>query len=183
MQKWHVLQTKPLKENDVCLLLKQGGFETFCPKILDYRYRNRLRRSALSYFQTTPLFPSYIFAFVDFEKNNNFHLLKYTRGVNKILCADGKPIPLSSEIINLIKQRTNAQGIIERTNSLKIGDTIRVKKGILKDLMGILEKPMPRDGRVQVLLKLVNYEMRARLHFSEVEKVDKGDKIKTDRAA
>lgn len=42
---------------------------------------------------------------------------------------------------------------------------------MLKELVGILEKPVSPEGRVHVLLKLINYDMKAQLHWTEVEKL------------
>ena len=164
--KWYVLQTKPRRENDVCRLFKQGGFEAFCPLIKDIFYR-----SAAAHFRTAPLFPSYLFVHTDFAEDRNFHLVKYTRGVNKIICFENRPIPISDEVIKTLRSRANDQGILERANIFNRGDKIRVRKGLLKELIGIIEKPIPAEGRVRVLLKLINYEMRVKLHWTEVEKL------------
>ncbi len=161
---WHVLQTKPAREKDVSFLLSQAGFEVFFPKIKETVYR-----SVNSYSKTSPLFPGYLFLHTDFDQNNNFHLIKYTRGVNKILCVDGLPLPVSKEIIQIIKERTTEEGFIERPFFLKRGDSIRVKRGVLKDLVGILEKPVAAEGRIHVILNLINYSMKATLHWTEVE--------------
>jgi len=165
MLHWYVIQAKPHRENDVCRLLKQGGFETFYPLIKDLMYR-----STTSFFKTAPLFPSYLFVHTDFQEDRNFHLVKFTRGVNKILCTENRPIPISNEMIQTIQSKTNAQGIIERPSIFKRGDRIRVRKGLLKELIGIIEKPIPAEGRVQVLLKLINYEMKVKLHWTELER-------------
>lgn len=166
MLRWYVVQTKPRRESDVTQLLKQGGFEAFHPLIKDLMYR-----STTSFFKTAPLFPSYLFVHTNFGEAQNFHLVKYTRGVNKIVCFENRPVPLSDQIIETIRSRANPQGIIERQTFLKRGDRIRVRRGMLKELIGIIERPIPADGRVQVLLKLINYEMRAKLHWTEVEKL------------
>ncbi|MBI2339391.1 MAG: hypothetical protein HYU99_03340 [Deltaproteobacteria bacterium] len=164
--KWYVVQAKPRRENDVCRLLKQGGFETFYPVIKDLMYR-----STTSFFRTAPLFPSYLFVHTDFGEDRNFHLVKYTRGVNKVITFENRPVPMSDEIIQTIRSHANDNGIIERQTFLKRGDRIRVRKGMLKELIGIIEKPVPACGRVQVLLKLINYEMHATVHWTEVEKL------------
>ncbi len=168
MLQWYVIQTKPQREANVCSLLRQGNFETFSPKIQDYSYRggNALGR-------LTPLFPSYIFIHTNFLEECNHHLVKYTRGVSRILSAAGHPIPLSDEFIDILKERMGPDNIVRRYHTYKTGDLVRVKKGMLKDLIGIIEKPVSREDRVLVLLKLVNYDMKAKLHCSEIERVEK----------
>lgn len=166
MNQWYVVKTKPLKEDHVAMLLRQAHFAAFNPKIHDTMYRTRFASTRIA-----PLFPTYLFLNIDFDDTNNIRLVKYTRGVSKILCAEHKPIAIDQQIIATIQSRCNATGIIERQTHLKKGDHVRVKKGLLKDLIGIIEKPMPAEERVCVLLGLINYQMRATLHWTEVEKL------------
>jgi len=167
MKHWYVIQTKPARENDVLQLFAQGGFEGYCPKIQEKCYRGQT-----PYFRTASLFPSYLFLHIDFDEKNHFHLIKYTRGVNKIVSAGGIPLSISDQIVETIRNRANSDGVIEqRPVNLKTGDKVRVRKGMLKDLEGILEKPTSPDGRVKVLLQLMNYPMKATLHWTEVEKL------------
>ncbi|MDO8520443.1 MAG: transcription termination/antitermination NusG family protein [Deltaproteobacteria bacterium] len=166
-KRWFIIKTKPQKDENVTSMVAKAGFEVFCPKIREIFYAKNVAS-----FRTKPLFPSYLFLHVDFDDPANVHMIKYTRGVSRILCAEGKPLPLAEQIVATIKARTNAQGIIERRQTvLKAGDPIRVRKGLLKDLIGILEKPASQEERVIVLLKLANYEMKAQLHWTEVEKL------------
>lgn len=165
MNRWYVLKTKPRKEDDVSTLLARANFEVFNPKIRDTFYRG-----ATGGFCTKPLFPSYLFLHVNFDIAENIHMIKYTRGVSKILCAENKPVAVHDDLVETLKKRTNGTGIIEQI-ALKSGDSIRVRKGMLKDLEGILMKPSSDNERIIVLLKLVNYEMKAHLHWTEIEKL------------
>ncbi len=168
MNQWYVLKTKPHREDSVSTLLLKANIQTLNPKL-----RHLHHRTSGSQYRSSPLFPSYLFLNIDFGALENIHLIKYTRGVSKILCAQNKPIALANEIIQTIVQRMDPDGFIKKQNHLKRGDSIRVKKGILKDLVGILEKPSSDDeGRVMVLLNLVNYNLKASLHWSEIEKME-----------
>lgn len=167
MHQWYVIQTKPHKEDQVGQFLTRAAIEVFNPKIREVYYQ---RRAAS--FKTKPLFPSYLFLNIDFSIEKNFHNIKYTRGVSKILCAEGRAINVQEQIISFLKQQTNENGLIQKkTTSLKSGDQVKVRKGPLKDLMGILQKPTRDDERVIVLLNLLNYKMKATLHWTEVEKI------------
>lgn len=162
MKHWHVIKTKPHKEDSVATLLKNGDFEVFYPRIIKI-----LRQKPV----VGPLFPTYLFLFTDFDFKKNFHTIKYTRGISKILCANNRPVPISKEIITTIKQRMDDRGIITNPANLKTGDQIRVRRGILKDLVGIIEKKTSDEERVVVLLKLLNHRMKATLHWSDVERL------------
>lgn len=166
MNQWYIIKTKPHRDESVGTLLTNGGFEIFNPKIREISYRSRIR-----YFITKQLFPCYLFLNAEFDNPQNIHLVKYTRGVSKILCTENKPLPVEPLIIQTIQEQCNNQGIVDRSIPLKKGDLIRVKKGMLKDLIGILEKPLPAEQRIIVLLNLANYKMQATLHWSEVERI------------
>src|SRR5512143_739957 len=83
---WYVLQTKPTAEENVRKHLQNAKFETFLPKI---RTMIRGRRTS----RIKPLFPSYVFAHLDLSDPNLFRMIKYTRGVRKILGDGALPVP------------------------------------------------------------------------------------------
>ena len=155
---WYVLQTKPQREATVFQLLHNGGFEAFLPKIL---ISERIKS----------LFPSYLFLHSDLSDNNHFKTIRYTRGVNKIVGGTEGPIPIEDAIVEAIRERIGEKGYIEQGSLLKPGDKVIVKKGILKDLMGILEKPVDDKGRVEVFLKILNNQMKAKIHCKDLERL------------
>jgi transcription antitermination factor NusG len=166
MNKWYVLKTKPHREDQVNILLTKASFATLNPKI------KLLSPKKKNSFTIKSLFPSYLFLNIDFNDPLNIHLIKYTRGVSKILCAENKPVALDDEIIFTIKSRMSENGVIEQIPShLNQGDTVKVTHGLLKDLVGVIEKPVSDEERVIVLLSLVNYKLKASLHWSELEKL------------
>jgi transcription antitermination factor NusG len=112
-----------------------------------------------------------LFLNINFQNAANIHMVKYTRGVSKILCAENRPLPVRAEVIQTIQSRANSDGIVEKQARFMAGDPVRVRRGLLKDLEGILERSVSDEERVIVLLKLVNYNMRATLHWTEVEKL------------
>lgn len=167
MKNWYVLKTKPQKEADVVKLLSGASIEVFWPQIREATYRARQK-----HFVIRPLFPNYLFVHVDFSDAQMLHMIKFTRGVSRILSAENKPVPLEAKIIAFLQAQANDQGVIERaTQKLKTGDRIKVRKGMLKDLMGIIEKPTSDLERVVILIQLANYKMKAQLHWTEIEKI------------
>lgn len=163
---WYVIQTKPHREEQVCSQLK-NRFEIFLPTI---RYfRGKAKEAPI--LSEKPLFPSYIFAQANLQDLYTHRLVKFTRGVNKILGSETQPVPVPSEIIDLIKEKMSGRHFLEESLRLRQGDQVRVRKGILKDLIGIIERPVSAVGRIQVLLRLMHHQMKAFLYCSEVEKV------------
>lgn len=167
MKKWYVLKTKPHREDTVKRLMTNALYTVFLPKIKEFRTINKAQQITLK-----SLFPSYLFLNIDFDSGKNFHLIKYTRGVAKILCSGNKPQAIPENIIQTIKKHANDEGLIVKPIKLfKAGDKIKVRKGILKDLTGIIERPTNDEERVFVLLNLLNYKLSANLHWAEIEKM------------
>ncbi|OGQ05051.1 MAG: hypothetical protein A3F82_02530 [Deltaproteobacteria bacterium RIFCSPLOWO2_12_FULL_44_12] len=157
-KQWFVLQSKPQKENVVCSQLArlEGKVECFFPRI----------RSHLG---IKPLFPSYLF--VSFlPDSEHFRLIKYTRGTLRILGSrGGEPLPVTNEIVATVKNKLGPDGLIDQRGVYPIGKVVKVRRGPLKDLIGILEKPTSEVGRVQVLFRLLRYPLRAALKFEDLE--------------
>jgi transcription elongation factor/antiterminator RfaH len=164
VNRWYIILTKPHKENDVTVLLSKPQFAIFHPRLADGVRAGKPVRA-------TSLFPRYLFVQTDLTIAQNFQLIRYTRGVSKILCRGGKPVPIAEEIVRVIQERTTPEGVVLRQAFFKHGELVRVRRGILKDLIGILERPVPGEGRVQVLLNLVNYKIKAKLSWTDVERI------------
>ena len=163
---WYVIQTKPTAEANVQQHLKNAQFETFLPKI-----RTMVRGSGKSVARIKSLFPSYLFAHINLDDANLYHMIRYTRGVRRILGDGNLPIPVPDEMIRIIKDRVDADGVIEQQLTMKKGDQVRIRKGVFNDLVGILETPVSAAGRVRVLLNVMRYRVRCELSAADVERV------------
>ncbi len=156
--RWYVVQTKSKKEDFVTNILNKADFDVFNPKIKEKN-------------TTKPLFPGYIFVYVDLNKPLNYRKIKYAMGVRKILGNDHTPIPIDDQVIYIIREKMDEHGIVKIGPSLIPGDKVRVRDGLLRDLIGILETPVSDRGRVKILLTLVNYSARIVLDPSNLEKI------------
>jgi hypothetical protein len=59
-------------------------------------------------------------------------------------------------MIEIIRSRVDGEGVIEQRITMKQGDEVKVRAGVFKDLVGILERPVSAAGRVRVLLQIMN---------------------------
>ena len=153
--KWYVIQTKPRKEDEVSKRLGMANIVTLNPKIKSFNAG------------TKTLFPNYIFVKWDLSTPENHAIIKYTRGVNKVLGSPTCPVPISDEVMKVISERLGSDEVLEQ-QTMRIGSRVKVKKGLLKDLIAVLEKPISADGRVALLLKIHEREMRTVLDCKEV---------------
>lgn len=157
MKQWYVIQTKPKKEGTVARQFNRAHYEYFFPQI-----RGMIKEK--------PLFPSYLFVRSDFKDPQVHRNVHFTRGVRGILgCSEG-PIPVPDLLVETLKERTRNGSLIEQDLLFKEGDLVRVKRGILKDLAGIIEKNMPVQGRIRVLFRWLNSRMQAVFKYTELEK-------------
>jgi transcriptional antiterminator RfaH len=144
---WYAVYTKPKCENSVVTLLNNAALETLNPKIQARKYVKGKYILVIE-----QLFPSYIFALLDKEKD--CHMVKYTRGVRYIVGKDN-PVAVPSEIIHSIKQRLEGEIIRQIPEDLKKGDRVLIKDGPFKDFHGIFEGTLPGKERSIILLETI----------------------------
>jgi len=155
--RWYVIHTKPHKGDEVVRRIGLGvpEAEVFYPKV------RSIKRGI------EPLFPNYVFIFWDLEDLVCYNTIKYTRGVNRILGFDGLPIPISDEVVDVIKKRVSDTTPIEKI-TFRRGAPVKIRRGLLKDLEGVLERDVGPDGRVAVLLRIHEREVHAYLSCKDL---------------
>jgi transcription antitermination factor NusG len=158
MEHWYVINTKPKKEFHVERLFREGGFGIYCPK---YREGNSLK----------PFFPGY--EFVSFSYPDQYKLVKYTRGVKRIVGNDLGPIPIGEEVLPELRRR-EVDGFVELQKyglEPAVGDEIEVAEGPLKGLRGIFSKNVSERDRILILLNYVNYQGQLLIEKGKVKKI------------
>jgi transcription antitermination factor NusG len=164
MNLWYVIQTKPKKEEEAKSYLSTKGIEIFNPLMEIFLQRNgRLNK------EFKPLFTNYIFG--KFDIDQNYNLVRWARGVKKILGFGGNFTPVSEEVVEVIKKRTDSNGIVRKNYHFEPNDLVRIKSGPLKDLLGIFDRWVSDSERVRVLISLIGYQPAVEIHYSMVEKV------------
>lgn len=158
MLSWFVVNTKPKKEAIVERLFQQGDVGVYNPK---YREEGRIKS----------FFPGY--AFVRFSHPEQYKLVKYTRGVKRIVGNDAGPIPIEEEILERIRSR-EVGGFIELSKhgiEPEVGDEIEVAEGPFRGLRGIFTKGLTDQDRVLILLNYVSYQGQLIIEKSKLKKV------------
>ena len=164
MNLWYVIQTKPKKEAEAESYLSTKGVEILNPLIETFASRNgRMNKEIKS------LFPGYIFG--KFDLGQNYPLVRWGRGVKKILGFGGYPTPISERVVEMIKERADTQGIVRLKHHFNANDVIRITAGPLRDLLGIFERWTSDRERVRILLNLMGYQPAIEIHCSMIEKV------------
>ncbi|HPW18564.1 MAG TPA: transcription termination/antitermination NusG family protein [Candidatus Aminicenantes bacterium] len=145
MPRWYVVNTRPKKEGQVERLFTEGGFTIYCPKYVREK-------------RVGPFFPGY--AFLLFEYPEQYQMVKYTRGVKRVVGNDAGPTPVPEEVILGIKAREkDGLVVFEKYGEEPVaGDEIEVVEGPLKGLKGIFRKELGPNERVMILLNYVSYQ-------------------------
>jgi transcription antitermination factor NusG len=158
MKNWFVINTKPKKEFQVEKLFTEGGFQVYNPK---YFHEKRVK----------PFFPGYEFVYFDYP--GQYQLVRYTRGVKRVVGPRESPTPISEVVINEIKAR-EIKGVIELQKygeEPEVGDEIEVMEGPLKGLRGIFKREISDKERVMILLNYVSYQGQLLIEKKKLKKV------------
>ena len=163
MEQWYTVHTKPNAEYQVATALDCRWIETYLPEIkVSKAPRGRERK---------PFFPCYLFIKTNFEVIDLSHI-HWIPGLRRIVAFDNQPVPLTDEIIELMRDTVdaiNAAGGQSR-HTFRPGDTLRITDGPLEGMLAIFEGPATPSERVQVLLTFLGQISRARVPVSHLEK-------------
>ncbi|MBI4212450.1 MAG: hypothetical protein HY540_07425 [Deltaproteobacteria bacterium] len=163
---WYIVQTKPQFEDQVRQRFSQVGFEVFLPRL-----KKLIKGKSHHTSRISPLFPSYLFLHLNLTDPQKYRLVRFTRGVRKVLGSGDFPIPVDESVINVLRERLDSEGLFEQCLRYTPGDTVRIKNGPLEDLVGVLEKDVSATGRVRVLLQVYHKTIRAEIPCTDVELV------------
>lgn len=149
--KWYVVYTKPKQEDLVTKFLNSANITVYNPKLKKKKIIKGMVRNWIE-----PLFPCYVFSM--FDPLVHYKMIKYTRGVKKVLGDDISPWSLQQEVIDIINLHTSEEGYIELNQNFKPGDSVVIKEGPLKGFMGVFEKELSGEKRVSILLDTLKYQ-------------------------
>jgi transcriptional antiterminator RfaH len=150
---WYVVHTHPKQEERTSSNLNVGGIETLTPKLQvskPNQYTGKLQHFV------KPLFPGYIFA--RFRYNEQYHKIRYTRGVHSLVCFTSSPTPVDDEIVDLVRSKIAPDGFVKPFEELKPGDAVVIREGRFQHLSGVFEREMEDADRVRILLNTVTFQ-------------------------
>jgi transcriptional antiterminator RfaH len=153
MAQWSAVRLQPYWERPVLNELARAGFETYCPRILQYR---RLPNGAKV--QATPLlFPGYVFILIV----QQWHVGRYTPGVIGLIMDGERPARVPNSVIGELRSREH-NGLIMLPKKprlapgaeFQINDRLRIRDGPLRGLFGLFAGMAPHD-RIMVLMQIL----------------------------
>jgi transcriptional antiterminator NusG len=132
---WYALYVKSRHEFVTNNELRKKGIESYLPAVTRLR-RWKDRKKLID----IPLFPGYLFVFVDPNPEAFLDVLKTRGAVNFVALDPGYPTPLSPEEIESLKIMLESGREVNLYPSFKEGTSVRVKRGSLKGAEGVLKK-------------------------------------------
>jgi transcription elongation factor/antiterminator RfaH len=161
-QQWYVVYSKPHKEEFARLHMQRKGVEVFFPRLM-------LPNVSLKRQRLVPLFPSYLFVYLNAPEEYDY--VRWSPGVKCLVNFNGTPMPIEEQVVAFLKERANAEGILEARSNLIMGQEVRIVEGPFEGLVGIIQDPPDAKGRVRVLMELlgrqVNVDIPVRFLESE----------------
>lgn len=162
---WYAIHTKPKQERRAESNLRAWNIEAFTPKIKDRRRRRTLRGSN---YIIKPLFPRYIFA--HFNLQSCLHRVIFARGVRSIVSFGEDPARIDDEIISIIQLRMGDEGFVRMGEEFACGDSVIIRDGLFKSLIGIFEGEMGEAERIRILLTAISYQAHITIERDRVTK-------------
>ena len=157
-QPWWALYTRHQHEKTVSDILTAKGFEVFLP-LYDSVRRWKDRKKVLS----LPLFPCYVFVRGDLHRR--LHVVT-TPGVHMVL-RRGEQVAIIPDLeIEAIQRAVNGRLAVEPHPFLQCGDRVRVKRGSLEGVQGILVR---KKGLHRLVLSV---DMLAQSVAVEIDVID-----------
>jgi transcription antitermination factor NusG len=127
---WFALAVKPRFDKTVAQALESKGYDTLLPV-----YRKQHRHGTRSRDSELPLFPGYVCC--RFDVQTRLPVL-ITPGVIQVLGAGSTPIPLSEVEVSSLQTAIKARLPVEPFPFLDAGQRVRINKGALAGVEGIV---------------------------------------------
>jgi transcriptional antiterminator RfaH len=165
MESWYCVRTKPREERRALAHITAAGLRAWLPEI-NVTKRRHGRPTPL----TEPLFPSYLFVVMDLAVPAQWQAVRWGRGVRDVVRHGADVLPVPETAMTALLARFG-RGITQNLSFLAAGTRVRVMRGPMVHLEGLLvESPTPQQ-RVRVLMQLLHRELVIELDALDLERV------------
>ncbi len=128
--------------------------------------KKRVRRWSRMVESVAPLFPCYLFASFDFERD--WKDIRTTSGLRDLVCSGGAPARVPERIIAGLKERCGSGPVELPPPQRSPGQLLRVASGPFEGFEAIFMQSLSGSERVVVLLSMMGVGARAVLSSSMV---------------
>lgn len=159
---WYGIRTKSNFEKVTARALAGKGYEQYLPL-----YRTRSARSAHAVEGELPLFPGYVFCRFDFNKRLPILI---TPGVISVISMGAPPASIPESEIEAIRAALRSGLAVEPCAFLREGEHIRIDRGPLEGVEGILVKKKSKC-RIVISAMMLQRSISVELDGSWISKV------------
>lgn len=158
--RWYVVQARSRQDMRAELNLRNQGFDIYLPR---WRVERIYQGKRARHFE--PLFPNYLFVRLE-RWNDNWHWIRSTRGVLRLVSFGAEPAPVADAVITEIRRRTET---VDSPPVLTAGDRVVVTDGCFRDLEAVFDT---YDGaeRVILFLRMLQQEVRVTLPLGNIRR-------------
>ena len=163
MSNWYAIFTHARAEQKAQFNLERQGFQSFFPK-----YRKRRRHARRVETVSAPLFPRYVFVWLDIDRQP-WRSINSTLGVHGIVCQGEKPAPLPEGIVEELISRQDESGCVGLSGNTSIarGRPVEITDGPFADCVAIVDRLLDAD-RLVVLLDLLGRRVKVQVQARAV---------------
>lgn len=147
---WYLIHAKPKQEKTAQLNLERQGYTVYLPL-----HRQQRRRAAQYQSIIEPLFPRYLFIFLDAE-TDNWGPIRSTRGVAELVRFGGQPAKVPVEMIEYLKEQETERLEENKAPVLEEGDTVEITEGVMASYHGIFKEKVG-SKRASILLSVADH--------------------------
>jgi transcription termination/antitermination protein NusG len=153
---WYAAHVRSRHEKKVAEQLAGKNLDFFLPLYTaEHRWKDRLAKVEL------PLFPGYIFVHIPLPLR--LKVLEVP-GVVRLVSSGGEPVPLRESDISILRQGLTGTSKAEPYPYLKVGNRVRIRRGSLAGLEGILlnkKESLRVIISVELIMRSVSVEVSA----------------------
>ena len=162
MGDWYLVQIKRNSHRIADRNLNQQGFKTFLP-LQDLTSR---RGSDFST-STKLLFPGYMFVQIK-PDGAPWHKINSTIGVLRLICQDGIPKKVPTEVVSGLISRCDSLGRLLPPAAVQHGDTVEIHSGALANFIATVEA-IDSKRRIWVLMDIMGQITRVQVASEQVK--------------
>ncbi|MCC7299725.1 MAG: hypothetical protein IT583_01445 [Verrucomicrobia bacterium] len=161
---WLCVRTQPKREHiAVGQLQRLEGVEVFCPRI---RFQRNTVRGKVWFDEA--LFPGYLFAQFDFNKN--VRAVSGAVGVRGLVRFAGECAQIPGVIVEALRaEMADGPAILIKEPELKAGDQAVMVDGAMRGLRAIVTQVLPGGERVKILMELMGTAVEAEVSMEALE--------------
>jgi transcription elongation factor/antiterminator RfaH len=160
---WYAVYTRHQHEKLAAQNLERKKFEVFLPLFAaTHQWKDRRKELAL------PLFPGYVFLHAAIAQRVE---LLSTPGVCALVVFAGRPAVIPEEQIGAVRRAIENEARVELFPYLRSGDRVRVTRGPLEGVEGILARARDGARRLVLSVELLQRSVAIEVDVSAVEPV------------